>query len=185
MKTTIVTALLLLATHLQAEPHVNFHSFTVENITGEPLDLSSFKGKVVLVVNTASRCGFTRQYADLVKLHEAYADKNFEIIGFPANNFMNQEPGTNEEIAEFCEVNFGVQFPMMARLSVRGRNQHDLFAYLTRAENPDFTGNINWNFEKFLIGADGNLLRRFRSRINPNDDRVREAIDAALAAAGN
>lgn len=162
---------------------MNFHSFTVEDIVGDPVDLSSFKGNVVLVVNTASRCGFTRQYADLVQLQEAYKDKGLVVIGFPANNFMNQEPGTNEEIAEFCQTNFGVEFPMMSRLSVRGRDQHPLFAFLTTAENPDFTGNINWNFEKFLIGADGTLLRRFRSRVNPNGNEIRSAIDAALAAA--
>ncbi len=156
------------------------HEFTVEDITGEDVDLSQYKGKVLLIVNTASKCGFTRQYADLVKLSEAYADKDVVILGFPANNFKNQEPGSNEEIAAFCSSKYGVAFPMFSKVSVKGEDQHELFAYLTTAENPDFKGNIRWNFEKFVVGPDGKVARRFRSMTNPNGGKVRDAIDALL-----
>lgn len=171
----------LFTTQTAAVAADSIHEFTVPDITGEDVDLSQYKGKVLLIVNTASKCGFTRQYADLVKLSEAYADKGVMILGFPANNFRNQEPGSNEEIAAFCSDKYGVAFPMFSKVSVKGEDQHELFAYLTMAENPDFTGNIRWNFEKFLIGPDGKVVRRFRSMANPNGNKVRGAIDALLA----
>lgn len=172
----------LFTTQTAAVAADSIHEFTVPDITGEDVDLSQYKGKVLLIVNTASKCGFTRQYADLVKLSEAYADKGVMILGFPANNFRNQEPGSNEEIAAFCSDKYGVAFPMFSKVSVKGEDQHELFAYLTMAENPDFTGNIRWNFEKFLIGPDGKVVRRFRSMTNPNGNKVRGAIDTLLAA---
>lgn len=176
------TALLALfvSSHVYAAGEKSLHEFTVNNIHGEPVDLSTYKGKVVLIVNTASRCGFTRQYADLVSLQEAYADKGFVVLGFPANNFGNQEPGSDAEILEFCESNYDVNFPMFSKISVRGDDQHPLFQWLTNAENESFTGNIRWNFEKFLVDQDGNLVQRFRSMTNPNSPNIRNAIGDLL-----
>jgi glutathione peroxidase len=156
------------------------HEFEMPDIDGTLVQLSDFKGQVVLIVNTASRCGFTRQYADLVQLQSDFADQPFTVLGFPANNFGNQEPGSNEEIAEFCEDRFGVNFPMFARTSVRGVDISPLFQYLTTAENPDFTGNIRWNFEKILVSPDGTVLRRFRSMTSPNSPTIRNAITEAI-----
>lgn len=158
----------------------SFHEFVLPDLEGNPLPLANFKGQVVLIVNTASRCGFTRQYADLVQLQNDFRDRPFTVLGFPANNFGNQEPGSNEEIAQFCEDRFGVNFPMFARTSVRGSDISPLFDYLTQAENPDFTGNIRWNFEKILVGADGSVLRRFRSMTSPNSPTLRNAVLEAL-----
>jgi glutathione peroxidase len=158
----------------------SIHSFTVQDIRGRDVKLSDYKGQVVLVVNTASKCGFTPQYKELQELYAAYSGKGLVIIGFPANNFMSQEPGSNEEIAEFCEVNYGVKFPMMSKVSVKGDDMHPVFRMLTAAENPDFKGDINWNFEKFLIAPDGTLSRRFRSRVTPADPQLRAAIDGLL-----
>src|SRR5690606_33215205 len=135
---------------------------------------------VLLIVNTASKCGFTKQYADLVRLQKEYADKDVVVLGFPANNFRNQEPGSNAEIAEFCSATYGVDFPMFAKVSVAGEDQAPLFTYLTTAPNPDFTGKINWNFEKFLVDENGVLQRRFRSAVNPGSDDFRQALDEIL-----
>ena len=165
-------------THVMAS--TNTHDFAAETITGETVSLGAYAGNVLVIVNTASRCGFTRQYAGLVELQEAYAEKGVVVIGFPSGNFGGQELGSNEEIAAFCEANFGVNFPLMAKTNVRGRDQHPLFAYLTSAENPDFTGSVRWNFEKFIVDQTGVLRRRFRSRTGPDDPAFREAIDQLL-----
>jgi glutathione peroxidase len=156
--------------------------FNVNNIDGKEVNLADYKGKVLVIVNTASKCGFTKQYADLVKLQKDYADKGVVVLGFPANNFGGQEPGSNQEIAEFCSSKFGVDFPMFAKVSVKGDDQSPLFQYLTQAENPDFTGNIRWNFEKFLVDGDGVLRHRFRSTTNPSDEKFRKELDALLSA---
>ena len=158
----------------------SIHEFEMPDIEGNQVNLADYKGQVLLIVNTASRCGFTRQYADLVQLQTDFEGKPFTVLGFPANNFGNQEPGSNEEIAQFCEDRFGVNFPMFARTSVRGDDISPLFAYLTSAENPDFTGNIRWNFEKILVGPDGKVLRRFRSMTSPNSSTIRNAISGEL-----
>lgn len=158
------------------------HGFTVDSISGEEVDLSSYKGKVLLIVNTASKCGFTKQYANLVSLQEAYKGRDVAVLGFPANNFGGQEPGSNQQIAEFCSSKYGVDFPMFGKVSVKGGDQHGLFAYLTSAENPDFKGVIRWNFEKFLVGPDGRLVRRFRSGTKPDGEEVKASIDELLAA---
>ncbi len=142
--------------------------------------MNEFKGQVVMIVNTASKCGFTRQYKELQQVYEQYKDEGFVILGFPANNFGWQEPGTDEDILEFCELNFGVTFPLFSKIDVRGSKQNSLFAYLTKTENQDFTGNIRWNFEKFLIDRNGILQRRFRSRTKPNDAAVIETITSLL-----
>ena len=128
----------------------------------------------------ASRCGFTKQYKGLQALHEQYAPKGLIIAGFPANNFGKQEPGTNAEIQTFCTERFKVTFPMFAKVSVKGEDKAPLFSYLTGAANPDFTGDIKWNFEKILIDGKGNVVRRYRSRTKPSDAALTEAIDALL-----
>lgn len=158
-----------------------FYAYSGEDIDGKTVFLSAFQGKVVLVVNVASKCGFTRQYDDLQALYERYKDRGFVVLGFPANNFGNQEPGSNEEIKTFCTTQFNVTFPMFSKISVLGDDIHPLYAYLTdSARNHPHGGAIQWNFTKFLIGKDGLTLDRFGSRTNPQDAAVIEQIEAAL-----
>jgi glutathione peroxidase len=147
------------------------YQFTFTAIDGKEVNLSEFKGKKLLLVNTASECGFTKQYAGLQELSEKYADK-VVVIGFPANNFGGQEPGSNAEIQGFCEKNFGVTFLLAEKISVKGDDISPLFKYLTTAENDDFTGEINWNFEKFLIDENGKLIHRFRSKVEPLSEEL-------------
>ncbi len=176
----LLTAILTLST-TNARAGESVHAFEVRNITGETVPLSSFAGNVLVIVNTASKCGFTRQYAGLVELQEIYADKGVTVIGFPSGNFGGQELASDEEIAEFCDATFGVNFPLMTKTHVRGDDQHPLFTYLTSADNPDFTGGIRWNFEKFIVDQHGVLRRRFRSRTAPDAPAFREAIHQLLA----
>ncbi len=180
MKLPMISFLSFLFSSSLAVAETSMHEFSVNSIQGDEVDLSQYKGKVVLIVNTASKCGMTKQYADLVELQKNYADKEFVILGFPANNFAGQEPGSNQEIAEFCSIRFGVEFPMFSKVSVKGADKHPLFKYLTSAENPDFKGDIRWNFEKFLVDADGVLQHRFRSRIKPTSEEVTGAIEVLL-----
>lgn len=161
--------LLVLAMFITAPPSI--YTFKVQNIDGKNLDLKKYKGKKVLIVNTASKCGYTKQYADLQKLADTYKDK-LVVIGFPANNFGSQEPGENLNIKEFCQKNFGVTFPLAEKSSVKGNDISPLFKHLTTAANPDFTGDIKWNFEKFLIDEDGNLIHRFRSAVTPMSPEI-------------
>ena len=140
-------------------------------IDGKPIDLSMYRGKKILIVNTASECGYTPQYDDLEKLYEQYKDR-LVIIGFPANNFGEQEPGNNNTIAQFCSKNYHVTFPMAAKVSVKGDDIDPFFAWLTSQDNPDFTGEIKWNFEKFLLDEHGKLIHRFRSKVKPMDDLI-------------
>ena len=142
------------------------YEFQLKTIDGKDFSLAQFKGKKVLVVNTASKCGFTPQYAELQKLADLYKDK-LVVVGFPANNFGGQEPGANSEIKTFCQKNYGVTFPLSEKISVKGDDIYPLFKYLTETPNPDFTGDIKWNFEKFLIDENGNLIHRFRSQTTP------------------
>lgn len=179
MKKLLIAALALAAMPLLAEDSV--HDFKVKNIKGEDIDLSSYKGKVLLIVNVASKCGATPQYDPLQSIYAKYADKGLVVMGFPANNFGGQEPGTDEEIADFCISNYSVAFPMFSKVSVKGDDKAPLFTYLTSAENPDKQGDIGWNFEKFLIGKDGKLIRRFATRTKPDDAEVVAAIEKALA----
>jgi glutathione peroxidase len=156
----------------------NFHDFTVESINGKPFDLAQFKGKKVLVVNTASECGFTHQYAQLEELYEHFHDADFEIIAFPANDFGAQEPGTNDEINRFCQRNYGVSFPMMAKVTVLGRNTHPLFQWLTqKSQNGVADIEITWNFQKFLIDENGQLVKSLAPAVSPMDDSVLKWID--------
>ncbi len=149
----------------------NIYTFKVNDINGKSLDLSQFKGKKILVVNTASKCGYTPQYEDLEKLYQAYKGK-LVIIGFPANNFGGQEPGTNPEIQQFCSSKFNVTFPMASKVSVKGSDIDALFKWLTTQDNPDFKGDIHWNFEKFLINENGILVHRYRSGTKPMDESI-------------
>jgi glutathione peroxidase-family protein len=159
----------------------SIHDFTVKQIDGTSAALSNYKGKVLLIVNVASRCGFTGQYAGLQKLYETYKDRGLVVLGFPANDFLFQEPGSNKEIAEFCSLKYHVTFPMFEKIVVTGSNSHPLYKYLTdKATNPEFSGKITWNFNKFLIGRDGRILNRFGSRTEPENKDVTAAIEKAL-----
>lgn len=143
------------------------YEFTkVKSIDGKTINLAKYKGKKILIVNTASKCGFTPQYAELEKLANTYKDK-LVVIGFPANNFGEQEPENNLGIKEFCQKNYGITFQLSQKVSVKGEDIDPLFEYLTSAENPDFKGEIKWNFEKFLIDENGKLVHRFRSNVKP------------------
>jgi glutathione peroxidase len=149
------------------------HDFVVDDIFGEPYDLSQLKGKKVMVVNTASKCGLTPQYEQLEELYKTYGGDNFVIIGFPANNFMNQEPGTNEEIITFCQENYGVSFPMMSKVSVKGKDIAPVYEWLTSEElNGRMDVNISWNFQKFLIDEDGQLVDVLSPRESPMSENV-------------
>lgn len=149
------------------------HDFTVETIEGETLSLSQFKGKKVMVVNTASKCGLTPQYELLEKLYRQYKGKNFIIIGFPANNFMNQEPGSNADIIEFCQQNYGVTFPMMAKISVKGKDIHPLYQWLTqKKENGVVDADISWNFQKYLIDEEGRVVMSISPRQKPDSEEI-------------
>ncbi len=158
----------------------SIHRFSVKDIDGKDMKLESYKGKVVLIVNVASRCGYTKQYADLQKLYEQYQKQGLVVLGFPANNFGGQEPGSNEEIKLFCSETYNVSFPMFSKVSVKGNDIHPLFKTLTTAPNPNFTGDINWNFEKFLIDKNGNLVHRFRSKTEPMSTELVSAIKKLL-----
>lgn len=166
----------------ESDPAPSFYDFTVKNIEGKEVKLKDFKGKVLLVVNTASRCGYTPQYKDLMELYARYKEKGLVVLGFPANEFGKQEPGSNAEIKEFCTLNYGVKFPMFAKVCVKGEGIDPLFRFLIEQKNPDFTGEIKWNFEKFLIGKDGQLLHRFRSKVKPGDSEIVQAVEKALEA---
>jgi glutathione peroxidase len=157
-------------------------NFEMENIEGDTVKLEKYHGDVVLMVNVASKCGLTKQYKQLQKLHEDYAEKGLSILGFPANNFGKQEPGTDDEIATFCEKNYGVEFDMFSKISVAGDDQAPLYTFLTSEEtNPKFAGKIGWNFEKFLVSRDGKVIARFAPRTKPDSKEVIKAIEAALA----
>ena len=154
------------------------YQFEVEDITGKAFPLSNLQGKKVMIVNTASKCGLTPQYKELEALYQQYKDKDFIIIGFPANNFLKQEPGTNEEIASFCQVNYGVSFPMMSKISVKGKDMHLLYQFLTqKSKNGVMDSKVSWNFQKYLIGKDGHLEKVIAPKTLPNDAEVIEWIN--------
>lgn len=180
----MVTMWILAASHVGAEPTTQPASVldhVVKNIDGEDYDLSQLKGKVVLIVNVASKCGFTKQYAGLENLYKTYRDKGFVVVGFPANDF-NQEPGSNQQIKEFCTSRFDVTFPMMAKVSVKGEQKHPVYRFLTEEPTAGaFAGEIKWNFNKFLIGRDGNILARYDSKVSPEDEQLLKDVEKALA----
>jgi glutathione peroxidase len=153
----------------------------MQDIKGTNVDLSVYRDKIVLIVNVASKCGFTPQYKGLEELYTKYKDKGFVILGFPANNFMGQEPGSNEEIQSFCSLTYGVTFPMFSKIDVKGKNKHPLYGYLTdKKTNPKFGGDITWNFNKFLIGKNGEILNRYDSAVKPDDPKLVGDIEKAL-----
>jgi glutathione peroxidase-family protein len=159
----------------------NIYDFTMRDIDGNNVNLSAFQGKVLLIVNVASKCGFTGQYAGLEKLYTTYTNRGFVVLGFPANDFLGQEPGTDAEIKSFCTLTYGVTFPIFAKLSVKGKEIHPLYAFLTAKQtNPKFGGTISWNFNKFLIGRNGEILGRFGTRTKPDDRELVEAVEQAL-----
>ena len=152
--------------------------FKMKDIDGNDVKLKKYKGSVLLVVNTASRCGFTPQYESLEAVYEKYKAQGFYVLGFPANNFKGQEPGSNDEIKEFCTTKYKVTFPMFAKISVKGDDQDPLYKFLTSKEtNPNFAGDIKWNFNKFLIDKKGNVVARFDSNVKPDDEVVTQAIE--------
>jgi len=159
----------------------NLYAFTVKGIHGAEKSLSEFAGKVLLVVNVASKCGFTPQYEGLQSLYKRYRARGFEILGFPANNFGRQEPGTDAEIQSFCSLTYGVTFPMFSKISVKGKDIHPLYAFLTDKEsNPAFAGKITWNFNKFLIDRAGKVVNRFDSKDAPMGDKIPRSVEEVL-----
>ena len=160
---------------------MSLYDIPLTTIDGKPASLADHKGEVMLVVNVASKCGFTPQYTALEKLYETYSDRGFAVLGFPCNQFLFQEKGSDEEIAQFCSATYGVSFPMFTKLKVKGREQHPLYAELTKAEDgKGKAGNVKWNFEKFLINREGEIIGRYRSKTTPDDPAVVSAIESAL-----
>lgn len=171
-----IAALLLLSfitTAMTAQD--NIHNFQIAGLNGDSIDFADFKGKKILIVNTASECGYTPQYEQLQELHKTHGT-GLVIIGFPANNFGAQEPGSDTDISTFCAKNYGVTFLMASKVSVQGSDQHSLFSWLCAQENEDFTGDIKWNFEKFLIDEAGQVIRRYRSGVSPLDKAITNAL---------
>ena len=159
----------------------SMYEFAMKDIDGKDVKLDAYKGKVVMIVNTASKCGLTPQYEGLQALYDKYKDKGFTILGFPANNFMGQEPGTEKEIKEFCTLKYKVTFPMFSKISVKGTDQHPFYTFLTNKEsNPGMDGDITWNFEKFVADKNGKIIARFSPKTLPDDTKVTETIENAL-----
>ncbi|TVR75660.1 MAG: glutathione peroxidase [Marinilabiliales bacterium] len=169
----IVTTLFLSALVTNAQSETTLHDFVVEDIYGDTFDLADLNGKKVLVVNTASKCGLTPQYEGLQELYEEFGGDDFIIIGFPANNFANQEPGTNEEIAQFCQMNYGVSFPMMSKISVKGDDIHPLYQWLTqKSHNGVVDAEVTWNFQKFMVDENGRVVDYAAPRENPRSEKI-------------
>ena len=179
--TFIITLFILTMENLQAQNNADnqtIYQFTVEDINGKPFALADLKGKKVMIVNTASKCGLTPQYKELEALYQQYKDRDFIIIGFPANNFLGQEPGSNEQIASFCSINYGVSFPMMSKISVKGKNMHPLYQFLTqKSKNGVEDSKVKWNFQKYLIGRDGKLEKVIDPKTLPSSDEVTQWIE--------
>ena len=163
-----------------------FYTFPVETMDNTLTNLAAYRGQAVLIVNVASKCGFTKQYAGLQKLYETYRARGFAVLGFPSNDFLGQEPGTHAEIQQFCSPTYGVTFPLFAKISVKGPAKHPLYVWLTdNTLHPGLGGEVTWNFNKFLIGRDGRILARFGSRTDPGDEELVAAVEQALGVSGN
>jgi glutathione peroxidase len=171
-------ALIVMATSLFAASGI--YGFTLNSIDGKPAPLADYKGKVVMIVNVASQCGYTPQYSALEAIYEKYKDQGFVILGFPANNFGAQEPGTNEEIKTFCTRKYSVTFPMYSKISVKGDDQAPLYAYLTKETGSGISGDIKWNFTKFLVDRNGKVVQRFEPAVTPDSKEVTAAIEQQL-----
>jgi glutathione peroxidase len=176
--TLLVGLMVLGAVPLLGAP--DLYDFTLPSIDGNPTPLSTYKGKVILLVNVASRCGFTPQYSALESLYEKYKDQGFVILGFPANNFASQEPGTNAEIKTFCSTKYNVTFPMFSKVSVKGDDTTALYQFLTRRANPAVAGEIKWNFTKFLVDRNGRVVARFEPPVTPDSAEVVSTIERLL-----
>ncbi|MDN3596902.1 glutathione peroxidase [Zunongwangia endophytica] len=173
MRKIFILMAMVLGNLVIAQNEQVIYDYQVEDISGKEFDLSSLKGKKVMIVNTASKCGFTPQYASLQKLYEQYKFDDFVIIGFPSNDFGNQEPGSNEEIEEFCQQNYGVDFPMMSKITVKGKDMHPLYKFLTQKKKNGFKDSeVKWNFQKYLIDENGKLVAVLESNKLPNDPEV-------------
>lgn len=189
-----ILVLLLVAVGLLAAPHVvpaadatakkpaSVLEFKVKDIDDKSVDLAKFRGKVLLIVNTASQCGYTPQYKDLEAVYQKFKGKGFEVLAFPANEFGHQEPGSDAEIKQFCSAKYNVTFPLFSKIVVKGEGIHPLYQFLTSQEtDPKFSGDIPWNFTKFLVNRKGEVIARFVPKDNPNSEKVTKAIEAALA----
>lgn len=189
-KTTIILSLLAMIYSCDAQNKIdkkntkamdekqNIYQFKVQDIEGKTFDFSTLKGKKIMIVNTASKCGYTPQYEELQQLYQKYKDKNFTIIGFPANNFLWQEPGSNEEIATFCQKNYGVTFPMMSKISVKGKGKHELYTFLTSKKVNAYTDSkVKWNFQKYLIDENGYVCGVVYSKTSPLDAQITNWIE--------
>jgi len=165
-----------------AKKPASIYEFKVQDIDDKPVDLADYKGEVLLIVNTASQCGYTPQYRGLEAIHEQYKDRGFKVLAFPANEFGNQEPGTNSEIKSFCSSKYNVTFPLFSKVVVKGEGIHPLYRFLTSPEtNPKFAGDITWNFAKFLVNRKGEIIARFGPGDEPQSEKVVKAIEAGLA----
>ena len=173
------TILMAQSKEKQMEKPLSLYSFTMKTIDGNDKKLSDYKGKVLLIVNVASKCGHTPQYKGLEAIYEKYKDRGFMILGFPANNFLWQEPGTNEEIKKFCSLNYGVKFDIFSKISVKGDDQHPLYRYLT--EDSPFPGSVKWNFQKYLIDRNGNVVGKFSPGTEPTEKEVIDEIEKFLS----
>ena len=179
MKTLMVVSALSLAQAFCLHAADSIYSISLKDIDGKSTSLKAYEGKVLLIVNVASKCGYTPQYAGLEALHEKYKDKGFAVLGFPCNQFGGQEPGTDEEIKQFCSSKYQVTFPLFDKIEVNGPNRHPLYVALAGGGSP-FPGDIKWNFNKFLIGRDGKILKRFDSKVKPDSAELVQAVENAL-----
>ena len=177
-----LSTVLAVLTMLIAPPVPAPLNFTMTSLDGKPVNLAKYQGNVVLMVNVASACGYTPQYEGLQELHTRYAARGLRLLGFPSNNFGQQEPGSNAEIADFCKKNYGVQFDMFSKIVVKGADKAPLYKTLTESADPK--GEVGWNFEKFLIGRDGKVVGRYKSGVAPDDATLKAAIETALGKAG-
>jgi glutathione peroxidase len=180
MKSSTIVASLLFAATILAKTMAPVQEIPLKDIEGKPTTLGAFAGKTILLVNVASKCGYTPQYEALEAVHQKYKDRGFTVVGVPCNDFGAQEPGSNKDIKEFCSSKYNVTFPLMDKIHVKGAEQHPLYAYLTGKEAA-YPGDIKWNFGKFLIGPDGKVLKRWDSAVKPDSKEVTDAIEASLA----
>lgn len=181
MKLLLLLVTALFATFIPTMHASSLFDITVKDIKGGDVTLDAYRGKVLLIVNVASKCGFTKQYTGLEALYAKYKDQGLVVLGFPCNQFGGQEPGTEEEIQQFCTLKFDVKFPLFAKVEVNGPGRHPLFTFLTGEASP-FPGKVTWNFNKFLMGRDGGLVARYDSKVAPESDELIKAIETALAA---
>lgn len=179
MKTLMIVSALSLVQAFCLHAADSIYSISLKDIDGKSTSLKAYEGKVLLIVNVASKCGYTPQYAGLEALHEKYKDKGFAVLGFPCNQFGGQEPGTDEEIKQFCSSKYQVTFPLFDKIEVNGPNRHPLYVALAGGGSP-FPGDIKWNFNKFLIGRDGKILKRFDSKVKPDSAELVQAVENAL-----